>query len=181
MIPFDQLLVGGCVDQLPEHRKQPSVVSAILLDPVTRHYHFPPFEVRDNALVPSPHWLYESEFIDWHKQGHATWMPSVIIPARPDGCWLFPEGEGGEDYVSLKTACAHLWKFAEAKIREGDDFHEANQHQEALDCYAVAAAVSQHPDHYDRMLRKVWLMSKTRAKRIRDMFEESSKQLGRKT
>lgn len=83
------------------------------------------------------------------EDGEATALPSE--PALHDACLYVPLGNGLPQYVVVSEARTRLMDFASQKRKDGDRYFTTDK-KSALHAYTLAAAVSQSPDDYARML-----------------------------
>jgi len=147
---MDELRAHGFASAVADLRARPSVFSAVLLDASRARVLLPPFRLENGLLVEAGDAISRSEFDELVEEGSATALPGA--PARSDGCFFFPAGRGSAEYTSLTVAASRLREFAETKVAQGDRFLDDGRRDDALEAYALAAATSQAPDDYARML-----------------------------
>jgi hypothetical protein len=149
-IAFDQLMAYGFMGTVPEPRDRPIVVSAVLQAPDSDRVYSPPFELAGGLLASAGAELSVDDFDVLVERGEATRLRGA--KARSDGCFYFRAGSGPAEYTSLSVAASRLNEFADEKVRQGDRSLAAGRDAEALSHYELAAATSQRPEHYAKML-----------------------------
>lgn len=167
---FDELRVHGIATVVPAQRRLPVVVTAVLFDPRTAEVFLPPFDLENGLLVEVGDLIPSEEFDERVEYGQAT--PLAGPPARSDGCFFFPVGGAAGEYTSLTNAARRIAEFADDKAARGDALLRMGRPEDALAEYELAAACSQTPDHYARML--LVSLSPRRRKRILALLAQVS-------
>jgi hypothetical protein len=149
-ILVDELQTHGFAGAIPDLREMPVVASAVLIDPQRAQIYFPPFHLANGLLTEVGEEMSLEEFEQLVRRNDATKLAGA--PARSDGCFYFPPGDGSPEYTSRTTAAGRLAEFARAKANEGDLFLREGRRDLALRAYELAAATAQSPEYYARML-----------------------------
>lgn len=147
---FDEIQTLGVATVFPDTRVMPYITPAVLLDAKRNLVYYPPFHIENGLLSKVGDKTPVEEFEDLVDQGEATRIPG--LQARSDGCFFFPAGNGPPEYTSLTSIARKVSEFANEKAASGDNFFRAGKPALALAEYELAAATSQAPEHYARLL-----------------------------
>lgn len=168
---FDQLVVCGFLGALPRRLRRPVIAPQVLLDRKHGHVLLPPFDHSEGLVRDAQAILTAKEFAALCERGEATELEPDTV-ARSDGCFYFRAGERAPEYTSYSRAASRLEEYADVQVGRGDRLLRAGDEEGALRCYESASAVSQHPDHYARMLL-VPLPERRRARIMQALAEVS--------
>jgi hypothetical protein len=124
----------------------------------------PPYEENEDGVVADGYTTFQ-HLRDLAETGDATLLPQPV-QALHNGCLYGPVGEGPVVYTTRALALLILTDFATLKRNAGDSLRDAGHLSAALEQYELAAAVSQDPVDYKRMLLCEPFLSESRKRRI---------------
>lgn len=169
---YQDLLVVGYEGELGP-RRAPLLVSPLYsLKSDPKIVLLPPYEGENSQVVASGYTSLQ-DLQDLVKTGETTLL-SQPVQARSDGCLYAPVGEGPVIYTTRALVLQVMGDFVLSKRRFGDSLREHGDLRGALEYYELAAATSQDPLDYKRMLLCDPFLSETRKKRIIALSEGRS-------